>query len=438
MSDISRIAQALMKLDDQLADCMRCGLCQAVCPVFGATGKESDVTRGKLALLDNLAHKMIQDPAAVEEKLGRCLLCGSCQANCPSGVSIMKIFLAARQALADYKGLPATKKFLFRTVLAHPRVFSALTRVAAPMQGVALRKTGAFTYDLPLFKKLVGERHIKKLPARSLHAAHPELPTEGTSGMRVLFFPGCMADKYYTSVGDACLKALKHHGIGVSMPDGLTCCGIPALASGDLKGFVQETKKNLAVIAAELNGGGIRHIVTPCGSCTATIKEWWPHFAQEFTLEERETIRLASEKVIDISAFLIDVLHVDEHAPAAQAAPSAQRVRVTFHDSCHLKKGLGVAAQPRALVRMNPACELVEMAEADRCCGCGGSFTLTHYDLSRQIGQRKRDNIVKSGASMVATGCPACMMQLSDMLSQNRDNVRVRHPIEIYAETLPD
>ncbi len=434
MSDISRIAQALMKLDDQLADCMRCGLCQAVCPVFGATGKESDVTRGKLALLDNLAHKMILDADAVEEKLGRCLLCGSCQANCPSGVSIMEIFMAARQALAEYKGLPATKKLVFRSLLAHPRLFSTLARAAAPMQGLVMRQTGATTYALPLFKKIVGERHIKKLPAKPLHAAHAELPTEGSSGIRVLFFPGCMADKYYTGVGDACLKALAYHRIGVSMPSDLTCCGLPALASGDVRGFAAETRRNLAVMGKELVMGGIDYVITPCGSCTATLKEWWPRYAKEFSLEEQQVIQTVSEKVMDISAFLVDVLHVCEQKPEQQT--SQPRVRVTFHDSCHLKKGLGVAEQPRALVRMNPAYELVEMAEADRCCGCGGSFTLFHYDLSRQIGQRKRDNIVQSGASMVATGCPACMMQLSDMLSQNKDNIRVKHPIEIYAESL--
>ncbi|MBP3731188.1 MAG: (Fe-S)-binding protein, partial [Mailhella sp.] len=400
MSDVTRIAQALMKLDDQLADCMRCGLCQAVCPVFGATGKESDVTRGKLALLDNLAHKMIQDADAVEEKIGRCLLCGSCQANCPSGVSIMEIFMAARQALAEYKGLPATKKIVFRSVLAHPQLFSALTRAAAPFQGLVMRKRGSSTYDMPLFSRLIGERHIGRLPKASLHARHKELPSDGSSGIKVLFFPGCMADKYYTGVGDACLKVLKYHGIGVTMPAGLACCGIPALASGDLKGFIAETRKNLEVIGAELIMGGIDYIVTPCGSCTSTIKEWWPHYAREFSHDEQETIRTVAAKVMDINAFLIDVLHVDQQKPSQDASPVRNRVRVTFHDSCHLKKGLGVAAQPRALIRMNPACELVEMAEADRCCGCGGSFTLFHYDLSRQIGQRKRNNIVNTGAAV--------------------------------------
>ena len=85
---------------------------------------------------------------------------------------------------------------------------------------------------------------------------------------------------------------------------------------------------------------------------------------------------------------------------------------------------------------MNPDYDLVEMKEADRCCGCGGSFTLSHYDLSRKIGQRKRDNIVASGAEVVATGCPACMIQLSDMLAHNGDSVTVKHTIEIYADSL--
>ena len=85
---------------------------------------------------------------------------------------------------------------------------------------------------------------------------------------------------------------------------------------------------------------------------------------------------------------------------------------------------------------MNPEYDLVEMKEADRCCGCGGSFNLFHYDYSRKIGQRKRDNVAASGAKVVATGCPACMMQLEDVLSHNHDDVVVKHPVEIYAETL--
>ena len=136
-------------------------------------------------------------------------------------------------------------------------------------------------------------------------------------------------------------------------------------------------------------------------------------------------------KAIDINALLVDVLHV---SPKTQAKG---QTKVTYHESCHLQKSLGVSKQPRDLIRMNPGYNLVEMAEANRCCGCGGSFTLTHYDLSLKMGQRKRDNVIASGAEVVATGCPACMMQLSDMLARNNDPVQVKHTIEIYAESLP-
>ena len=436
MSDITRLATKLMKLDDKLCGCMRCGLCQSVCPVFGATMKEADVSRGKLALLDNLAHEIIKDADAVDEKLNRCLLCGSCQANCPSGVKILDIFMEARNLLTEYRGLNPIKKLVFRQLLTHPELFSAAMRAAAPFQGIVMRKKGAKTYDMPLMSKLIGSRHIAKLPAKSLHATYGELRTPSSCGITVLFFAGCMADKYYTSVGEACLKVLKHHGVGVVMPTDLTCCGIPALASGDRAGFVKETEKNLAVIAKELIGGGVDYILTPCGSCTATLKEWWPHYAMEFIPEDRKIIETVAAKVMDINQFLIDVLHVDQAEAPAQAHGNV--TKVTFHDSCHLKKSLGVAAQPRKLIKQNPNYELVEMKEADRCCGCGGSFTLFHYDLSKKIGQRKRENIVNSGASAVASGCPACMMQLSDMLSQNEDAVQVKHPIEIYAEMLPN
>ena len=436
MSDIYHLASIMMKLDDKLADCMRCGLCQAVCPVFGVTHKESDVTRGKLALLDNLAHEVIKDPDAVEDKLNRCLLCGSCQANCPSGVSIMEIFMEARQVLVEYRGLSKVKKLVFREILTRPRLLSGMLRLAAPFQGLFMRKQGFCTYDLPMFSKIVGSRHIQKLPDCSLHAKYGELNTEGSSGIKVLFFAGCMADKYYTNLGEACLKALKYHNVGVVMPSDLTCCGIPALASGDLPGFVKETRENLEIIEKALASGKIDYILTPCGSCTSTMKEWWPFYAKELGTEYRRTLDSVASKIMDINAFLVDVLHADQ---LPQPEPKAGcKTRVTFHDSCHLKKSLGVTSQPRALISHNPDYQLVEMAEADRCCGCGGSFTLFHYDLSKEIGQRKRDNIIRSGAQAVATGCPACMMQISDMLSQNHDNVTVKHPIEIYAESLSD
>ena len=140
---------------------------------------------------------------------------------------------------------------------------------------------------------------------------------------------------------------------------------------------------------------------------------------------------MLSEKTMDISQFLVDVLQV---APMEGSGKAAQQV--TYHDPCHLGKSLGVYNQPRTLVQANPGCELVEMNEADYCCGNGGSFNLQNYDLSCEIGMRKRKNILATGADIVATSCPACMMQISDALSRAGDEISVKHPVEVYAEMI--
>jgi glycolate oxidase iron-sulfur subunit len=190
-----------------------------------------------------------------------------------------------------------------------------------------------------------------------------------------------------------------------------------SLTRANLKAFMQED---------------FDYLVTACATCTSTIKEVWPLMDQDFSETEKEQIRSISEKTLDIAAFLVDVIGV-----TPPELPEHGGQTVTYHDPCHLKKSLGVAAQPRTLIKANPHFELVEMADADRCCGCGGSFNLQHYDLSKKIGRQKRDNIVQSNAQIVATGCPACMLQIQDNLSRNNDPIEVKHTIEIYGEMIP-
>ncbi|MEG2139758.1 MAG: (Fe-S)-binding protein [Bilophila sp.] len=431
MDDLNLLANALMALDDKLAVCMKCGMCQAVCPVYGETMMEADVTRGKISLLENLAHLVIEDPEAVNDKLNRCLLCGSCQANCPSGVSILEIFMDARAVVATYLGLSPVKKTLFRTLLPNPRLFGFLLRISGPFQKFFLHddESAQKTLHAPLLTAVLGDRHMPALAPVSLRDKLGALNTPaGKSRHKVAFFPGCLGDRIYTSMSEACLKVFDYHEVGVYMPTNFACCGIPALASGDREGFEKMVMQNVDAFKQ----GTFDTIVTPCASCTETIRSLWPQMSGKMPYKYRDAINELSQKAMDINVFLVDVLKVKPRIRDKRGV----RTSVTYHESCHLLKSLGVSAQPRALIRMNPDYELVEMKEADRCCGCGGSFTLTHYDLAQKIGQRKRDNIVASGASVVATACPACMMQLSDTLAHNKDPQTVRHTIEIYADSL--
>ena len=154
--------------------------------------------------------------------------------------------------------------------------------------------------------------------------------------------------------------------------------------------------------------------------------------AHKDTEDMKRRVADIAQKTLDISQFLVTKVGLVK----SDVEDIETTVDVTFHDPCHLKKSLGVAAEPRALINANPGYRLVEMPEADRCCGLGGSFNLHYYELSSNIGRAKRNNIIASGSSVVATGCPACMLQISDILSQFDDKVVVKHPIEIYRERI--
>jgi glycolate oxidase iron-sulfur subunit len=433
MSSLKELARLMKELEDQLVACMRCGLCQAVCPLFAETGREADVARGKLALLSGLAQEILQNPQGVQDHLNRCLLCGSCAANCPSGVKVLDIFIKARAILAGYMGLPPLKKAIFRGLLSKPDWFNHIMAWGAKFQGIFVKPVDDLLGSscARFMSPLLADRHFKPLAPVPWHVKVPQRDTApGTSNLKVAFFVGCLIDKIFPQVGEATLKVLEHHGVGVYLPAGQGCCGIPALSSGDTHTFKNLVRLNLKLL--DDPGAPCDYLVTACATCSSTIKKLWLLMMQDADPEEQQRLADLAARTLDISQFLVDKVGVAAAVPGGEEG----RIAVTYHDPCHLKKSLGVAAQPRALIAANPAYILKEMSEADWCCGCGGSFNLQHYETSAAIGQRKRDNIVTSQARVVATGCPACMLQITDMLSQAGIRITVKHAVEIYADTI--
>ncbi len=431
MSDMKHLAKLIQELEDQLVVCMRCGMCQSVCPVFAETGREADVARGKLALLDGLVRELFKDPMGVSDRLARCLLCGSCSANCPSGVKVLDIFIRARAILTGYMGLHPLKKVIFRGMLAHPEFFDSFLEWGAKLQGLFIKPVDDLLgTSCSRFASPLGDRHLKALAPVAFHQmVGPLNSAPGASGIKVAFFVGCIIDKVLPGVGEAVMRTMAHHGVGVYLPEEFACCGIPVLSSGDTVAFRKLLHYNLGKFPSQ----SYDFLVTACATCTSTIKKLWPLMARDLPSAVQEQVAAITAKTMDVSQFLVDNLGVH---PVSMPDDATEKVVVTYHDPCHLKKSLGVANQPRVLLQANPAYRFKEMAEADRCCGSGGSFSLEHYDLSVAIGKRKRDNIVQSGGRVVATSCPACMMQLADMLSQAGDRIRVKHVIEVYAESL--
>jgi glycolate oxidase iron-sulfur subunit len=212
--------------------------------------------------------------------------------------------------------------------------------------------------------------------------------------------------------------------VGVFLPDNQGCCGIPALSSGDSNTFHKLLAHNLE----RFETGEFDYLITACATCTSTIHEIWPAMAN--SQSHKAASRLA-RRTMDINRFLVSEAGLKPISRSLGTPPT-----VTYHDPCHLKKGLKVFSEPRIVIKAAGGCRLEEMAESDWCCGMGGSFNLQHYDISKGIGMKKAARIQDTGADVLATGCPACMIQISDMLSQTGTHIAVRHPIELLAEAM--
>ena len=433
MPDMPELVTLMKELKDQLALCMRCGTCQSVCPLFAQTGREADVARGKLALLDGLLQEMFKNPEGVNDRLNKCLLCGSCAAACPSGVKVLDIFIKARVILTTYIGLPWTKKIILRKILSHPRTFDRLIHWGSKFQKLFFRpvndtlKTSCVRF-LPF---LLSERHIVPPAPEPFHGHMPSLNTKpGHSGIKVAVFVRCLIDKIYPNIARATLDVLSYHGVGVFLPENQGCCGIPAISAGDATTFNRLVRYNLE----QFNKTDFDYLITSCATCTSTIKNIWPMMFQDESGEIKAQAEKIADKTIDISQFLVSKIGLK-----TGTNDNSENIKaVTYHDPCHLKKSLGVSKEPRALIKANPGYLLREMPDADTCCGMGGSFNLQYYDISSDIGKIKLENIKLSGCSLVATGCPACMIQISDMLSKSGYNIAVKHPVEIYADFLKE
>ncbi len=429
---MAELVQMMKTLDQQVARCSRCGICQSVCPLYNVTKNESDVTRGKLMLLDGLMRSFFDDPKGVLQRLDRCLLCGSCAANCPRGVNAVEIFLNARVIISGYRGMSLIKKIIFRYLLSNPEFFDRIISWGAKWQYLFFRKTDVQVNlsCASMVSPLLSNRRMVPLAPASFHQISSGLiKTEKRTGLKVAFFVGCLLDKVFPEVAVEIVRILNFHNVRVIIPPAQGCCGIPALSSGDQLTFNRLVEHSLN----RFDQAGFDYLVTGCATCTATIKKIWPAMFKSASENQNSALRHLVEKTYDISQFLVDVLGVRS---SVMPEEKLSKPIVTYHDPCHLRKTLNVYSEPRILIQANDAYSFAEMSNAETCCGMGGSFNLAHYKLSTDIGKKKVANIESTGAAVVATGCPACMIQLADMLAMGKKQIRVVHTVELYSEKI--
>ncbi|MEW5936163.1 MAG: (Fe-S)-binding protein, partial [Bacillota bacterium] len=257
-------------------------------------------------------------------------------------------------------------------------------------------------------------RAAPRIPAVPYRRRH--LPAEKGAGpsVRVAYFAGCFMNWVYADVAEATHRVLVHNGYRVESPP-VACCGMPHRALGDLGTARRLARRNVDLLA------GYAAVVTDCASCGAALKAYGEILAGDPEYAGRAKV-LAS-RVFDISEFLVSYGYRRPEWPIP--------LRVTYHDPCHLGREQGVREQPRQILRSIPGLELVEMKDADMCCGGGGSFALTHPELAHRVGQQKAASIAAMEAEAVVSGCPSCLSQLRAMLGGSRATTTVCHPVQL-------
>lgn len=416
----------LKRVENELKKCVKCGACRANCPAFTAFQREPAVARGKVALAQHLMAKDIELDDQTYLAMSKCLLCGSCVEKCPNEVPTDEIVIAAREALSRQRGLTTFHKAVGR-VIGNRKLMNMGAAMAAILGPLFFRKvpaTSGLRLRVPL-PFVGGKRHIPVLAKKPFLSRHPEIIPGKPDKPRIVYFVGCMTNFVYTEVGEAALALFRHLGCTVIIPKDQQCCGLPGMSGGDLETVRELAEKNLAV----LEKYDADYIMTACATCGGALHKFYPSVVGKRNPELLHRLQKLAEKTIDASVLLQKLGLQPEDTGAGDS------LRITYHDPCHLRTR-AITKQPRELLKAASGVQLIEMEGADKCCGLGGTFNVYHYDSSMQINAGKSEAIGRTGAEAVVTGCPGCMMQLSDGLKQSGAQTRVMHTLEILARKI--
>ncbi len=414
------------KFKADLDRCTKCGFCMSACPVYKEERVESSVARGKIMLIRALLDGSLPLTDEMAAQLNRCTLCGTCAQNCPAGTSVPAVMAAARADKVTRKGVPFPYNLIFRWLLPRRRLFGYTLRFASWFQGIFLPKTEGTVRHLSFFLSALGKgRHIPQIAPKFLRQSIPEInrPPAGVPvKYKVGYFTGCMTDFVFPELGKKIVAFLTKNGVEVRVPQSQGCCGAPVfLGAGDFATGRRFADANVKAFK------DVEYIVTDCATCASAMKDYVKFLAD--TEERRKDYQEFGTKIKDITEFLVDVLQLPPSA--YHVAAEFKGKTVTWHEPCHLGRYLGVKEPPRRILKSLKDINYVEMADADRCCGMAGTFSIYYYELSQKIAARKVADIAATNADVVVTDCPGCEVQLIDSLTRHQKPVQVRHIMEL-------
>jgi L-lactate dehydrogenase complex protein LldF len=425
--DNGRLKAAKDEKFKEIYQCVRCASCLNVCPVYQLVGGHvyGHIYAGGIGAILTAFFNSMGDFEKINEL---CIGCRKCTTVCPGKIDIPGLIEELRARGVKDHGLPFSLKLLFENVISNRRLFHSLLRTATLGQKPV--KSGRFIRHLPLF--LAGLTEGRSLPAIAdsplRDRVHKITKKLAAPAKKVAFFSGCSMDFVFPETGESVYKVLQDLNIAVTFPEDQGCCGKPVVGFGDVETTRKMAKRNIEAFEKT----GADYVISACPTCTETLHVTYPEILKDEP-EWAERARAFAAKVREFSQFV-----AGEYEQAGRLAKKPGATKVTYHDSCHMKRVLGIHEEPRKLLASTGACEVVEMKDCDKCCGMAGAFGVRHAELSAPILKQKIDNIKESGAQVVCVACPACMMQIGGGLDKQAPDVKVKHVADILAENIKE
>ena len=404
---------------DEIAHCNHCGFCQVACPIFRSTGHEAGVARGRLALLRAIIEGRLEWNQELEEPLFDCLLCGACTANCFPAIPTSDLVIRARSEYLEKVGRKSIHHLLFDQLLPYPRRLHMAARTVALGKNTGVADLAGALGLLKIFGRdfVQANEIVERFPARAFRdQIHTGVHQGQGQSLRIGYFVGCGIDIINQDAGHATLQLLKKIGASVHVLENC-CCGLPAWSYGDLKAAQKLAAKNLSILTSDQ----FDLVVTDCSSCASFLKKYGQLFAESD--QQLKKAEVVSARVKD----MVQLIHsMEVYAPSSNPALS-----VTYHHPCHASRGQGLIKEPAEILGRLPGVEYRPLPEADWCCGGAGSYAFGHYELSQQVLDRKMENLKKTGADLLVTSCPACIIHLLYGVRKHGLNTKVCHISEL-------
>ncbi|MBA4149001.1 MAG: (Fe-S)-binding protein [Verrucomicrobia bacterium] len=403
--------------EDKSLACIHCGLCLSSCPTYLETGNENNSPRGRIYLMRALQQGRQPLGDATVHHIDLCLGCRACEVACPSGVQYGHLLEHTRDHIEKHHSRSTFQTFLRRVAI--EKVFPFPTRMKLallPARAVKLLHAENF---LPKFAR----EALSLIPDNPSAGKLPEIsPAFGEKRGTVGFISGCVMSVMFGDTNRASVKLLNRAGYDVVTPPAQGCCGALHAHSGRLELARDAARVNIAVFEQH----NVDAIIINAAGCGSTLKEYenllhhdpqWLDRAQKF-----------SGKVKDLTEWLAKDL--DANKPATPF-----KTKVTYHDACHLAHAQRITKQPRDLVKAIAGENFVELTESDVCCGSAGTYNLTEPEMAERLGNRKTENILKTGAQIVVTSNPGCLLQIQAGLRKaGASNVKAMHIADFLEE----